>query len=333
MAALKHPFGSRTRIAGAAVAALSLAWLAASCGGGGGGDSDDTDTAAPTQISADTVKTAAADASSFVSLCNPSSTSAAAPRAGSSALVSRALGLAQMQRERRLMQGRMQAMAAGDPLVENGDCGGKYEMTEDSSGGTTSSGALVFTNYCELNSDTGAQEVVSGSVTLSVTRSTVNGVNVTSRIAAESPDGLRTQVRAAASLSPIASRMRGGVGAPELHAEPCDAWMPARSSAGSRFLPSTCGKRSITVFGRLVASGVMTSWSTRLARTPRTNASRTAAMLAARIATSFAACSIASAFAAANAGLCVPGRRPCSCPPPRASGRSREVRSRTINTP
>ncbi|MBK6713680.1 MAG: hypothetical protein IPG57_00885 [Burkholderiales bacterium] len=197
MAALKHPFGSRTRIAGAAVAALSLAWLAASCGGGGGGDSDDTDTAAPTQISADTVKTAAADASSFVSLCNPSSTSAAAPRAGSSALVSRALGLAQMQRERRLMQGRMQAMAAGDPLVENGDCGGKYEMTEDSSGGTTSSGALVFTNYCELNTDTGAQEVVSGSVTLSVTRSTVNGVNVTSRIAAESPDGLRTQVRAA----------------------------------------------------------------------------------------------------------------------------------------
>ena len=93
MAALKHPFGSRTRIAGAAVAALSLAWLAASCGGGGGGDSDDTDTATPTQISADTVKTAAADASSFVSLCNPSPTSAAAPRAGSSALVSRALGL------------------------------------------------------------------------------------------------------------------------------------------------------------------------------------------------------------------------------------------------
>lgn len=201
MATRFPPAATRTRIASAALVVMGLSWLAASCGGGGGGDDKQPAPANPTQITEAAVKTAAADAASFVALCNPGSTPAGnatsdpVARAGTSALVSRALGLAQMQRERRLMQGRMQAMAAGDPLVENGDCGGKYEMTEDSSGGDTSTGSLVFTNYCELNTDTGLQEVVDGSVTLSVTRVPVGSSKVTSRIGAESPNGLRTQVR------------------------------------------------------------------------------------------------------------------------------------------
>src|SRR5262245_55819893 len=58
----------------------------------------------------------------------------------------------------------------------------------------------------------------------------------------------RTHARARASSRPIAVKMRGGVGAPDEHAEPCDAYTPSRSSEGTRLRPSTSAKHTIAVF-------------------------------------------------------------------------------------
>lgn len=143
----------------------------------------------------------------------------------------------------------------------------------------------------------------------------------------------RTHARAASSSRPIELSTSGGVIDPEEHAEPCDACTPARSSAGNKFLPSTPSKHNMTVFGTLSANGVKTligcSWACRASR----KALRFSAIEAARCGCSSIAKRIAIAFAAASDGLCVPGRRPNSWPPPCMSGRSLLSKPRPMSTP
>ncbi len=192
------PHGSRPlRWFGGSLTVIGLAALAVSCGGSGG---DDSIASTPTEINAATVKTAAADAADFVPLCADSGISASAT---GSTLLKKALGLTQHQHERRLMQGRMRAQATSNsaPLITTGDCGGRYELTQgepDTNG--VASASLVFTDYCEISTDTGLQEVLSGSVTLSTTSASVNGKTVTSGMTAES-EGVRTIVRTGSGAS------------------------------------------------------------------------------------------------------------------------------------
>lgn len=91
---------------------------------------------------------------------------------------------------------------------------------------------------------------------------------------------MRTQLRAATSSSPMASKMRGGSGEPEEHAEPCEMAIPARSSAGSRLRPSTPAMCTSSVLGKLVAGVSTLHNSLELVRMMRT--SRVLAPYAAR---------------------------------------------------
>lgn len=175
------------------IGGLSVAVLAAlgvACGGGSGSDAG----AAQTTISSSSVQSAAADAAAFVTLCRDGSAGAAAAP-GPSALVSRALGVMQRRHLQRLGVGHMQALAAGDPLVQAGSCGGQYRLEETPGSDMTSTATLTFASFCEAGTSASEQEVVDGTVTISLTKAVVAGQEVLTRFAADSPAGLTAVVR------------------------------------------------------------------------------------------------------------------------------------------
>ena len=143
----------------------------------------------------------------------------------------------------------------------------------------------------------------------------------------------RTHALARGSSTPIAVKILGAVIEPEVQAEPCDACTPARSNAGNKLRPSTSSKHNMTVLGTLLSRGVKTSNGHERALRPSRKALRLLAITAARCGCSVIASSIASAFAAASEGLCVPGRRPNYWAPPRMKGCSWLSRRRQSSTP
>ena len=180
------PHGSRPlRWSGGSLTVIGLAALAVSCGGSGG---DDATPATQTSITSTSAKTAASDANAFLPICSNTAATASSTgtTAGGSRLLSGAIALIQQRHQARLMgtplasaasalsstssaagSKRALALTSTQPADVLGNCpghGGRYGYTSYSHASGVTTATLAFSDYCTVDSTTGNEEVLSGSL-------------------------------------------------------------------------------------------------------------------------------------------------------------------------
>lgn len=155
---------------GGGITLIGLAALAASCGGSGG--SDGGTPATQTSINSSSARAAAADATAFVPIC--SNTGATATGQPGARLLVTALDLLQQRHQARLAARpvtggkRALALSGTQPPDVLGTCigrGGRYGYSSYSHSSGVTTATLTFSNYCTVDSATGQEEVLNGSMT------------------------------------------------------------------------------------------------------------------------------------------------------------------------
>lgn len=209
------PHGSRPlRWFGGSLTVIGLAALAVSCGGSGG---DDATPATQTSITSTSAKTAAADANAFLPICSNTAATATGTgtAAGGSRLLSGAIALIQQRHQARLMgtplasaasttsapagSKRALALTGTQPADVLGNCpghGGRYGYTSYSHVSGVTTATLAFSDYCTVDSDTGNEEVLSGSMSFVNTATPTDAGPVATRFTADTGgSGINALVR------------------------------------------------------------------------------------------------------------------------------------------
>lgn len=153
-----------TKILLALTAVASAAAFVSSCGGGGG---DEPQTATLATIDTASVTSAINDFGGLVAICQDgvtgSMTTARAPglpatlMRGSAVLHGRDV-LSQQGRA------RIMALTSTPPADQLGSCGGRWGYRNYSHVNGVTTATLAFENYCELDTDTGEKQTVSGGI-------------------------------------------------------------------------------------------------------------------------------------------------------------------------
>jgi len=196
---------------------IGLAALAVSCGGSGG---DDATPATQTSITSTSARTAASDANAFLPICSNTAATATGTgtATGGSRLLSGAIALIQQRHQARLMgtplasaastlsstssaagSKRALALTSAQPADVLGNCpghGGRYGYTSYSHTNGVTTATLAFSDYCTVDSDTGNEEVLSGSLSFVNTATPTDAGPVATRFTADTgSSGINALVR------------------------------------------------------------------------------------------------------------------------------------------
>lgn len=206
------PHGSRPlRWFGGSLTVIGLAALAVSCGGSGGDD------ATQTSITSTSAKTAASDANAFLPICSNTAATATSTgtATGGSRLLSGTLAMIQQRHQARLMGAPLASTAAATSAVTGskralaltstqpadvlGNCvghGGRYGYTSYSHASGVTTATLAFSDYCTVDSATGNEEVLNGSLSFVNTATPTDAGPVATRFTADTGgSGINALVR------------------------------------------------------------------------------------------------------------------------------------------
>jgi len=164
------------------------------CGGGSSGPSGDQAT-----IDLPSVQTGIDVVSSVVPICQvggAGSGLAAPAAAASSAWLAQLLELRRDGQLRATLS--VQGLGSTQPPDEFGDCGGRITYAGYSHTSGVTSGTLVYENYCSINDDSGDRSTANGRITFVNTGTPSASGPITSKIEADSPDGITLVTRTAA---------------------------------------------------------------------------------------------------------------------------------------
>ncbi|WP_251971100.1 hypothetical protein [Sphaerotilus microaerophilus] len=194
---------------------IGLAALAVSCGGSG---SDDSTPATQTTITSSSARAAAADANAFLPVCSNTTlttTSATSSNPGGSRLLNTTLALIQQRHQARLMgtplastasatsavtgSKRALALTSTQPADVLGNCvghGGRYGYTSYSHASGVTTATLAFSDYCTVDSTTGNEEVLSGSLSFVNTATPTDSGPISTKFTADTgSSGINALVR------------------------------------------------------------------------------------------------------------------------------------------
>lgn len=211
--------GSRPlRWFGGSFTVIALATLAVSCGGSG---SDDATPATQTTITSGSAKAAAADANAFLPICSNTTATATSAAPAGSRLLNSTLALIQQRHQARLMgtplasaastttgTKRALALTSTRPADVLGTCpghGGRYGYSSYSHTNGVTTATLTFSDYCSVDSDTGNEELLSGSLTFVNTATPTDSGPISTKFEASTGSaGITALVRTTAG-APVSS--------------------------------------------------------------------------------------------------------------------------------
>lgn len=94
----------------------------------------------------------------------------------------------------------IQALGPTQPADQLGDCGGRRTYTDYSHASGVTRGTLAFQNYCTTNTDTGDRTTVNGEISFVDTGTPSGSGPITTKVEADSPDGIRVETRTAGGV-------------------------------------------------------------------------------------------------------------------------------------
>lgn len=154
-------------------------------------------TETPVVFDAVTVASAGSEVAAFMNVCSPAKSGAASALRPSRPLwTERVLALARSSAMTRASR-RALGYTATQPADKLGECGGRMSYQGYSHVGGVTSATRTFTDYCSQDSDTGERQVINGSMSFVNTGIPTEDGPVTSRLVADSPQGLRYVTRSA----------------------------------------------------------------------------------------------------------------------------------------
>jgi hypothetical protein len=182
-------------IVGGAVG-IAVAAFMASCGGGGS-STPDPGTGGQATIDMAGITSVTSDISAFLPLCNPAAAAGAAV-VGPTAFAGKVMAALDLRRQGKAVAGtqrRRLEFTSMKPADELGSCGGRmgYPSYSHASGVTTAT--LEFSDYCQLDPDTGERTLVDGSIAFVNTATPTATGPITTGLVADSPAGVTLQVR------------------------------------------------------------------------------------------------------------------------------------------
>lgn len=166
---------------------LIVAVFGLGCGGGSNGPSGDQAT-----IDQSSVATAVDIVSSVVPICQAGGAAgAAAPQEPGDASVAWLARLVDLRRAGELRATlSVQGLGSTQPPDEFGDCGGRMTYSDYNHASGVTSGTLVYDNFCSINDDTGDRVTANGRIPFVNTGTPSASGPITTRIEADSPDGV-----------------------------------------------------------------------------------------------------------------------------------------------
>jgi len=186
-------------------AALVAATIGLGCGGGSSGPSGDQAT-----IDQTSVATAVEIVSSVVPICQAGGAAGASalqqPEDASVAWLARLVDLRRTGELRATLS--VQGLGSTQPPDEFGDCGGRMTYADYNHVSGVTSGTLVYENYCSINDETGDRVTANGRIPFVNTGTPSASGPITTRIEADSPDGVTFVTRSSTGTQLGAENVR-----------------------------------------------------------------------------------------------------------------------------